>query len=555
MEIEHIQKNLILFFIGLLFVCIMFYFILYWYQHWNRAVFEENLPDVVESFENISDLVQIEKTLALNHHMLDQFNKHNWWNHKMKNANIPIIIRWKDLSWSETEQSRIGDKNTDFTVSFWIYLLNHSDLEQVIFRIVDPGPPGSNRIPGIYLKAKENALSIRCKTSSHWNDGKSLMDESNDCKLMSHQPIFVSITFSRTQYNLYLNGRYITEYTWNDTPVSIIDLENAYIETGTIAGSNTFVLHHLTIHPMNLTSTQVAAMYDKRKTQLKKVFLSMDQAKQKAKRSLGLLFEDDEETSTTVLETFTSPLVTSSTSTSTQTNSNTRSNNIDLRGMVPFYSLPITSDLDDTTIVSKIGGRVTPTRMVLPAHENREVYSFFIDKYEKQSIPIQSPQLSFGPDGFSMACWFKGESTHNEPRAGLFLATKGNNHILYWMFEQGGLYAFVLENSETNGRKMTTEKVMDNALNNQWVHVVWVLHPNRGWKFYINGQLIKDLYNVDNPSQYAYPVDIGPRTQQIGEHFHGYIADFRLIPAAISNHDVKILYNQPKVLEDLDPSM
>ena len=104
------------------------------------------IEDVVESFENISDLVQIEKTLALNHHMLDQYNKHNWWNHKIKNANIPIIIKWKDLSWSETEQSRIGDKNTDFTVSFWIYLLNHSDLEQVIFRIVDPGPPGSNRV-------------------------------------------------------------------------------------------------------------------------------------------------------------------------------------------------------------------------------------------------------------------------------------------------------------------------------------------------------------------------------------------------------------------------
>ena len=255
-ELADIQKHLIL---TLLFAFFLFIFIYFM-----------NDLSMKESFQNkplnISDNLLIDENLKLN--SISSYNDRKWWNHHTVNKGVPITIKWNDLGWAG-HSSLNKSKNTNFTLSFFIYVHENVPNDQPIFRIVDSGSGfHTDRSPGVFLSHNADSafLSIRGKSKKKANDGKEKISEQSDNKIPTKKTTFISLVFNRNGYKLYIDGKYKSFY--NLKLFDIQNPENAFIELGVSNNSTSFFIRNVLINENTLSAKYIQQTYQKYKTKI-----------------------------------------------------------------------------------------------------------------------------------------------------------------------------------------------------------------------------------------------------------------------------------------------
>lgn len=239
---------------------ILFGFILWFFfsQYFDIEGFKKNI--------NISNRLDIGSALEFHEDSkLNRINKKEWWNSytlfEKENKNITAKnIIWNNLNWT-VHPSQISSKNQNFTLSFWIYVNdNPEETPQPIFRIIDP-ENNTDRLPGVFLisSKEEPILSIRCKTESNSNDGKTSENEKIDCTFPAKKPICMTIVFKSDGYTLFMNGEYVTSYKWN--PIQMKS-DKSILELVHPASKDSFFVHNLSIYEKPFNAKEVYLLYN-----------------------------------------------------------------------------------------------------------------------------------------------------------------------------------------------------------------------------------------------------------------------------------------------------
>jgi hypothetical protein len=255
-DLADTRKHLILTLLFAFFLFVFFYFL--------------NDLSMKESFQNkplnISDNLLINENLKLN--SISSYNNKEWWNHHTVNNGVPVTMKWNELDW-KGHSSLNNSKNTNFTMSFFIYVHENSLNGQPIFRIVDSGSGfHTDRSPGIFLAHHEDTpyLSIRGKSKKNTNDGKERLSEQSDNIIPLKKTTFVTIVFNRNGYKLYIDGNYKSFYNWK--LFDIQNPENAFIEFGVSNNSTSFFIRNVSMNENTLNAKYIQQTYQKNKIQL-----------------------------------------------------------------------------------------------------------------------------------------------------------------------------------------------------------------------------------------------------------------------------------------------
>jgi len=168
-KFRDIQKDIILFFIILVFVSCF----VYW-----RDVYKED-------FSSTPIIVKISNSPVLS--ILP-----SWTNSIINRGNIKI--KWNDLKWDTNDLNK-SSKNSEFSLTFSLFLGGRKVVPQPIFRIIDNLGFGSNNSPGIWLT--ENYIQIK-------NDSSTKILKKTLIPLQSLD--FYTIVFTSHDYSIYING-------------------------------------------------------------------------------------------------------------------------------------------------------------------------------------------------------------------------------------------------------------------------------------------------------------------------------------------------------------
>ena len=271
--ITDIQKQTILFVILLLFVFFIYSFFVYWND-------PPHIP--IKIAEPFSELLPNHVKIS---HPLMKHNGNNWWNHYTEQPHLvptPIKVEWNQLKWDDTNISY--KQNDNFTVSFWIYINEVSDFEQIVFRV---STHISTRMPGIFIPERSNTLAIRCSTQATPDDGKSIQEERDSNIIPLKTPTYFSVVFTKNKYILYMNGVHKTEYKWKTPPLNIQNVQSAMVELGTSSTKKTFVIYNLQLYNA-FTQREIEVLYRQRIAEFNRQFTNVDQARTKANEIMNV---------------------------------------------------------------------------------------------------------------------------------------------------------------------------------------------------------------------------------------------------------------------------
>lgn len=154
-----------------------------------------------------------------------------WTNSKVNGSKLQI--NWNSLRF-ETNKKANSSKNSEFSVTFWLFLGGSMSRSQPIFRISDKTKKNS---PGIWLT--NDNIHIR-------NDDSS--------KILKKTPIprqsldFYTVVFSVKYYKIYINGVLKTTENWDSTPLTITEPNNAYLEIATAASKNHYAMKDVKLY-------------------------------------------------------------------------------------------------------------------------------------------------------------------------------------------------------------------------------------------------------------------------------------------------------------------
>jgi hypothetical protein len=179
------QKDVILFFVLLVF---LFGFLYWCRQKEGFGYFDEMSPtEIKQSYDVVPGSDSLDGILLFQ----DQ-----WMNSEI-HGNI-IRIRWDDLSFNVHEK-RSSKKNSEFSVSFWLYLHDTSRSSQPIFRVCDP-VLGVCDLPGVWLVPNQSSVQIR-------QQGRKMSKKNvADISIPQKSLDFYTFTFSSNNCSVYKNG-------------------------------------------------------------------------------------------------------------------------------------------------------------------------------------------------------------------------------------------------------------------------------------------------------------------------------------------------------------
>ena len=224
-KFRDIQKDIILFFIILVFVSCF----VYW-----RDVSKE---DFITTPVNQS---------IINSPVLDILP--SWTNSIINGGNIEI--KWKDLNW-DTHVSNISSKNSEFSLTFSLFLGGRKVTPQPIFRIIDTGIIDKKNSPGIWLT--ENYIQIK-------NDSSPKILKTTLIPLQSLD--FYTIVFTSHNYSIYINGELPDENEKWNKPGKINQELHAYLEIATAATQNHYAMKNVKLYNEIFDADTVKKIYE-----------------------------------------------------------------------------------------------------------------------------------------------------------------------------------------------------------------------------------------------------------------------------------------------------
>ena len=221
-KIDSIQKDVILFFILLaFFVCFFFW--------WNQPK---------EGFDNNIRIAMIQPVPGL--------RVPSSWTNSVLNGRR-ILSTWSEIQFDTNEPVAKPSKNSEFSLTFWLFLGNRRNVTKPIFRIRDS--PYRNS-PGVWLT--NDNIQIRNDTSS----------KTYKTTRIPHQTLdFYAIVFTETNYSIYINGELRTTEKWDNKPEPIQNA-GAYIEIATAATENHYVVKDMKLYNEVFIPDTVSELYN-----------------------------------------------------------------------------------------------------------------------------------------------------------------------------------------------------------------------------------------------------------------------------------------------------
>lgn len=219
-KITDIQKDLILF-------SILLVFLGYFYYYWCEKS-KEPFIDI--------QMMMIQPVPGL---------RFPSWTNSMINSSKNKIL-WKDLIFNTNDKVNL-DKNSEFSLSFWLFLGVPKSREQPLFRIIDLPQENS---PGVWLT--ENNIQIKNGASYKKMKLTQIHTQSLD---------FYTIVFTAYNYSIYINGKLTTTEEWGSKPAKINDVENAFIEIATASTKSHYAMKDVKIYDQVFTADTVYNLY------------------------------------------------------------------------------------------------------------------------------------------------------------------------------------------------------------------------------------------------------------------------------------------------------
>ena len=430
----------------------------------------------------------------------------NWESSLLKHNASGQNITWDQIPFSNS--SNIENKNTDFSISFWIYINEPGKEWQPIFRVFDQGY--SERVPGVWLRCcNTSSLHIRQTVEKQENGMPSWTKynsgifnyEINKLSIDQLRPEFCVIVFSGKSFHFYKNGelQYQHSHTSNPEPIRS---DNAVIQVGRQRKNdeNVYALKDVELYNSALSGDIVAALYER--------------VKHDGDIQSACAFFGKSCSASSGCESFTDGIQ-SLLPWTKRTQYEGFSSSVGLPDQAKlangrFFSFSdykkITPGSTNTQMnsYSTLSGNepyVVLDKTEYNFSENKALkYVYFnATKQEYMKIP---EQIVFGNRGCSFGFWFRA-SYNNMKYTRIFdfgnvsSNRKRNNIVVFFKDKHLGLR--VWRNGETNAE----DKVFMDAANQKWYHFVWTLSPNGSWNIYVNGAHYKHFPNKGIPAEYS----------------------------------------------------
>lgn len=222
-KLEDIQKDVILFFIILVFLACFYYW-------WGFSKEEFDINTWMN--QPVSGLIV----------------PSSWTNSKINGSNIEV--QWSNLTFDTNELAN-PSKNSEFSLSFWLFLGDPKSKSLPIFRIIDFPHTNSPGIPGIWL-TRDN-IQIKNHTSSKSMQMTRIPLQSLD---------FYTFVFTAYDYSIYINSELMTNEKWDAKPAAIKDTTSAYLEIATAATENHYVIKDVKVYNELFIPETVVKLYD-----------------------------------------------------------------------------------------------------------------------------------------------------------------------------------------------------------------------------------------------------------------------------------------------------
>jgi hypothetical protein len=393
----------------------------------------------------------------------------------------------------------VKNNNSDFTVSFWMYLHETQHHWQPIFRVIDPHH--SERTPGVWLWCcGHSALHIRQRTPRHWNRPKyNWNQEIKTCGIPIAEVAHYTIVFQSNNYSLYRNGEHRITKEWPERAIGLRNFDNVFIQLGYAHYTN-YVMRDIEILDATLESRDVAAHYSAAKNKLG----SIEGATDEARKALGIdtfsTMKSVQEGVTSIMKWWDRP---------SYARYETFQTSGSLEGIVDFYNQSLLRYHEDgkTMDGKPMYDDANRTYEMEPyIKDGKKIYFYKFHRNSRNHINLYNPDapLQFGDKGISFATWFKSDKSNNHWHR-IFDFGNGphyNNVVCAFGWGTMRLYVF-------NAYHATYDVHTIRDLTDEWYHMVWVLEPPYStssvhwlgkWKFYLNGKLYKTFDNKLYPA-------------------------------------------------------
>lgn len=226
------------------------------------------------------------------------YNKESAWKHfyyQVIRAGEPRKPR-KFLGWKDINGSVGAVSNTNFTVSFWLYLDHVTTMWQTLFHVGNYSGGKyldySGRNPGIWVWPIYNSLHVRQQTANgdsfeFWNDGfgegtygpyEYWAGEIDQHNIPLNTLNFCTFSFTAKGFSFYMNGDLKNNYTYENEALAETNSKSGLIAVGhqfsnpdnywesklsTMTGMYSYLLRDVNIYQDALNGNQAKLLYEK----------------------------------------------------------------------------------------------------------------------------------------------------------------------------------------------------------------------------------------------------------------------------------------------------
>jgi hypothetical protein len=485
-------------------------------------------------------------------------------------------VQWDDLPWGTNDE--VEKKNSDFSISFWIYMNQPHWWWEHIFRVVDHYH--TDRAPGIWawccnmpnLHIRQ-ASSKRQSDQTWWSDrnsgagfGESRWNaEFRNLAIPLQRPAFCTIVFSGKEYRLFVNGVKLHVHRHRGIPNPLSKRDCNIIMFGFAAKRDSYALKDMNIYREPLSDDSALALYEQNKNNgdiegaahfFGRVVDGQCEAftsRPLLEGGFGSLTKWFKREQLSTYEGFqNSVMLPEEIKHADGSNFNYYEYSVikysENRDVPPVEEDPISSP----NMGSSMSMAENIPYTMLNKHEynlpeTKKLYFYEFNRDKKQYIDVKP--IHFRKNGCTFAMWFFGD-VHNWNWNRLFdfgLGTNNKNVIL--TYTHRNISAHI--RGETNNH--AEYNILNGAVNN-WIHIAWTTSKDGKWDFYVNGSKIKSYNNKNIPASTTSEGDkivldknyIGRSNWGHDPYFHGKIGDFRIFDQTLNDNQIKHIYENPK---------
>lgn len=228
-KIADIQKDMILFFIILVFLLCFFF--------WLAQPKEGFFNNVIQPTPVVDALNGL------------------WTNSVIENRSL--IVKWSKIKFDTTDKHVKRSRNSEFSLTFWLFLETPNEIPKPIFRIKDS--PTNKNSPGIWLT--NNQIHIK-NTYIDSNTNQINRKKYQSIQIPQQSVDFYTIVFRPYDYSFYINGDLKVESEkWGGTPIKIKQQKNAIVEFATAATDDHYLVTDLKMYSEVFTQDTVVDLY------------------------------------------------------------------------------------------------------------------------------------------------------------------------------------------------------------------------------------------------------------------------------------------------------